>query len=61
MRGSRREGDRGSELPEKIGFLSKTGPDPVKNHKATKPVSNVWASSVRQRKGHLNGVLLTGQ
>ena len=36
------EGDRGSGPPEKnhknIGFLSKTGPDPLKNHKATKPV-----------------------
>ena len=33
-------GERGSGPPEQsqnIGFLSKTGPDPLKNHKATKP------------------------
>ena len=24
-----------------IGFLSNTGPDPLKNHKATKPLCNV--------------------
>ena len=32
-----------------IGFLSKTGPDPLKNHKATKPAFNVGLSSARQR------------
>ena len=28
-----------------IGFLSNTGPDPLKNHKATKPAFNVGPSS----------------
>ena len=36
--------------PEKnIGFLSNTGPDPLKNHKATKPAFNVVPSSARKR------------
>ena len=34
---------------QKIKFLSKTGPDPLKNHKNTKPAFNVGSSSVRQR------------
>ena len=37
--------------PEKrknIGLLSNTSPDPLKNHKATKPVFNVGPSSTRQ-------------
>ena len=33
-----------------IGFLSNTGPDPLKNHKATKP-----------GKRHLNGVSIASQ
>ena len=32
-----------------IGFLSKTGPYPLKNHKATKPAFNVGPSSACQR------------
>ena len=32
-----------------IGFLSNTGPDALKNHKATKPAFNVGPSSARQR------------
>ena len=32
-----------------IGFLSNTGPDPLKNHKATKLAFNVGPSSARQR------------
>ena len=32
-----------------IGFFSKTGPDPLKNHKAAKPAFNVGPSSARQR------------
>ena len=32
-----------------IGFLSNTGPDPLKNYKATKPAFNVGLSSARQR------------
>ena len=43
----------GTPLPLKnyknIGFLSNTGPDPLKNHKATKPAFNVRATSARQR------------
>ena len=42
-------GDRGSGPPLKyhknIGFLSNTGPDPLENHKTTKPAFNVWPSS----------------
>ena len=41
--------DRGSGPPQKnhkaIGFLSNTGPDPLKIHKAPKPAFNVWSSS----------------
>ena len=32
------------EKSQKIVFLSKTGPDPLKNHKATKPAFNVGPS-----------------
>ena len=32
-----------------IRFLCNTGPDPLTNHKATKPAFNVGPSSVRQR------------
>ena len=32
-----------------IGFLSNTGPGPLKNHKATKPAFNVGPSSARLR------------
>ena len=32
-----------------IGFLSNTGLDPLKNHKATKQAFNVGSSSARQR------------
>ena len=39
------------ENHKSIGFLGKTGPDPMKNHKATKPAFNVGPSSVRQRNG----------
>ena len=46
-------GDRGSGPLMKnhkfIGFPSNTGPDPLKNHKATKPAVNVGPSSSRQR------------
>ena len=47
------KGDRGSGPTLKnykiIGFPSNTGPDPLKNHKATKPAFNVGPSSARQR------------
>ena len=35
--------------PEKSGFLSDTGLDSMKNHKASKPVFYVGPSSARQR------------
>ena len=45
-------GDRGSRPPLKnhknIGNLSNTGPDPLENHKATKPEFNVGSLSARQ-------------
>ena len=40
-------GTGGSGPPEnhkKLGFLNNTGPDPLKNHKATKPEFNVGPS-----------------
>ena len=47
-------GGRGVEPhpPEQLktlGYLSNTGLDPLKNHKATKPVSNVGLSSACQQ------------
>ena len=33
-----------------IGFLSNTGPDPLKNYKTTEPAFNVGPSSARQQK-----------
>ena len=32
-----------------LGFLCNTGPDPLKNHQATKPAFNVGQSSAHQR------------
>ena len=37
------------ENHKNIGFLSNTGPDPLKKHKATKPAFNFWPLSARQR------------
>ena len=45
MGGSREGGTWGRDPPEKsqnIGFLSKTGLDPLGNHKTTKPALNFW-------------------
>ena len=56
-------GGRESGPPEKlqnIGFLSKSGPDPLKNHEAIKPAFNVGASPSRQRNA-INGVTLAAQ
>ena len=43
----------GHPPPEKsqkyIGFLCNTGPDPLKNNKATKPAFNIGPSSTRQQ------------
>ena len=53
--GGSRGGDRGFRLPpplknhKNIGFLCSTDPDPIKNHRATKPAFNVWPLSARQR------------
>ena len=55
MRGSRGGGGggRGSgphlKNYKNIGFVSITGPDPLKIHKATKPAFNAGPSSTRKR------------
>ena len=59
MRGSR-GGTEGPDHPpleksQNIGFLSNTGPDPLNNHKATKPAFNVGPSLC-----HWNSVSLAG-
>ena len=53
-------GSREGENYKAIGFLIITGPDPMENHKATKPAFNVGPPSARQRntKRHFNGVSL---
>ena len=47
------DGSRGeSGVPKNyknIGFLCKTGMDPLQNHKATQAAFDVWPSSARQR------------
>ena len=46
------EGSRGcapTKRRKALGFLSKSGPDSLKNHKATKPEFNVEQSSARKR------------
>ena len=45
-------GTRGLDPPEKsqnIGFLNNTGPDPLKNHKATKSAFNIGPSTAHMR------------
>ena len=44
-----------------IGFLSNSGPDPLKNHGATEPVFNVGPSSAPQRLAMKSGVSLAGR
>ena len=45
-----------------IGFLSNTGPDPLKkNHKAAKPAFNNGSFIGSRAKRHLNGVSLAGR
>ena len=55
------EGVQGVQTPLKnyknIGFLSNTGRDPLKNHKAAKPAFNVGPSLARQGNA-INGVSL---
>ena len=55
MCGSRGGGGQ-AENSQNIGILSNTGPDPLQNHKATKPAFNVGPA-----KHHLNGVSLAGR
>ena len=43
---------------QNIGFLSNTGPDPLKNHKASQPVFNVGPFIGTPAKRHLTGVSL---
>ena len=61
MRGSR-DGDR-DPLPtlknhKNIIFLSNTGPDPLKNQKATKPALNVETTSTHHRQRADDGPLI---
>ena len=54
MRGSRGAGGPDTPPPllknyNNIGCLEITGPDPLKNHIATKPAFNDWQSLARQR------------
>ena len=49
LEGGGREGESAPPPLKKIGFHSSTGPDPLKNNKATKPAFNVGPSSARQR------------
>ena len=37
------------KITKNIGFLSNTGPNPLKKYKTTKPAFNVGPSSARQR------------
>ena len=62
------EGGQGVRTPLKthknIGFHSNTGPNPLKNQKAIKPVFNVGPSSqfiVTPAQCYLNGVSLAGR
>ena len=41
--------DPAEKPPKNLGFLSNTGSDPLKNHKATKPVFNIGSTSARKR------------
>ena len=47
-------GAGGVKNHKNIGFLSNSGPDPLKNYEATEPAFNVGPSSARQR----NAVLI---
>ena len=55
------EGGKGVRTPplknyKNIGFPSNIGPDPLKNHKATKPIFNVRPSSARKRNAIVSGI-----
>ena len=64
--GKSREGGIASPDPpplknhKNIGFLSNTGPDPLKILKATKPAFQCWAIIGLPTKPHFNGVSLVG-
>ena len=47
--GGTENSDKSLKNHKNIGFLSNTGPDPLKNYKAAKPAFNVGPSSARQR------------
>ena len=49
------------ERSQKIGFLSNTSPDPLKNRKVTRPEFDVMSSPGRQRNAILIGVSLAGR
>ena len=48
------------KITKTIVFLSNSGPDPLQNHKATKPAFNVWPLSAASETP-LNGVSLAGR
>ena len=61
--GRSRGGGEGVRTPplkshKNLGFLSNTGPDPLKNHKVTKPEFNAGPSWARQRNRADDGLLL---
>ena len=62
MRGSGGEGRASGCTPLKnhknIGFQSNTGPEPLKNHKATKPTFSCLSSSARQRNAIESGPMM---
>ena len=66
-RGGNRVSGPPPEKSQKLGFVSNTGQDPLKNHKATKPAFNVGPLSARQRNTiyivfrHLNDISLSGR
>ena len=61
------DGEQGVQTPppppmknhQNIGFLSNTGQDPLKKHKAAKPVFNVGLSTERQRWRFAEGHMIT--
>ena len=46
------------EKSQKIGFMSNTGLDPIKNHNTTKPAFKLRPSSARQRNTYFAGGLM---
>ena len=47
-----------AENNKNIGFLCNTGPDPLQNYKATKPVFNVGPASAHQRNVFAGGPMV---